>query len=431
VVIWRTGFIVLILFLMATAGSAQAGFTVDLEDGDRLEVDVFGEAGEGPLILWLVNQYGELETPRLLIEDLVARGATVWRTDLLEALLLQRSSGAVRGLDGAPVAALLAAAVRSGQGPVVVVGCDRMAAPLLRGLRHWQQQADDPTAVAGGILFFPNLFRGTPIAGEAPEYLGIVAATNMPLAIFQPALGSNRERLGPLLDTLYAAGSPAYAWMIGQVRDYYLLYSDQPDNLALDASAGDMPDPVRQAILDTPQQLLEAVHLLAQTPRSGTVRPLDETAETPTVTPYGLIERDARLAPEYDLIDARGVRHRSEENDGRITLVNFWATWCPPCVHEIPSMNRLTDAFDAREFAIVSINFREEPQHILEFMQEVAVDFPVLMDEDGAASGEWGVFAFPSSFLLDREGRIRYSVNTAIEWDTDAVRAVIDRLRAE
>ena len=94
-------------------------------------------------------------------------------------------------------------------------------------------------------------------------------------------------------------------------------------------------------------------------------------------------------------------------------------------------MNRLAAAYDEREFAIVSVNFREEPEHILAFMREVAVDFPVLMDEDGRVSAQWGVFAFPSSFILDRQGRIRYSVNTAIEWDTDAIRRAIDTLRAE
>ncbi len=64
-------------------------------------------------------------------------------------------------------------------------------------------------------------------------------------------------------------------------------------------------------------------------------------------------------------------------------------------------------------------------------MKRVAVDFPVLLDRAGAVSSAWRVAAFPSSFLVDREGRIRYSVNTAIEWDAPEVRAVIDRLRAE
>jgi thiol-disulfide isomerase/thioredoxin len=420
------------IVLVLAAGVAQGGFVVDLDGGDRLDVHEFGAEGEGPLFLWLVNQYGELETPNALIQTLAERGATVWRTDLLDSLLLQRSSDAIRNLDGAPVAALLDAAVRSGRGPIVLVTCDRMTVPLLRGLRTWQQQAVDTSAVAGGILLFPNLYRGTPVAGEEPELLGIVAATNMPVAIFQPALGSNRDRLGQLLETFYTAGSPAYAWMIDQVRDYYLLHSDAPENKALDTTtAGAMPEEVRQAIMDTPNQLLEAARLLAVAPRPTEVAALDERAEAPIAPAYGLIERAPRPASEYALVDARGDHHELADSLGRVTLVNFWATWCPPCVHEIPSMNRLAAAYDEREFAIVSVNFREEPEHILAFMREVAVDFPVLMDQDGRVSGEWGVFAFPSSFILDRQGRIRYSVNTAIEWDTDAVRDVIDTLRAE
>ena len=425
--ILRNGFLTL-LFLLVAAG-ARADFVIPLEGADQLDVREFGGEGQGPLILWLVNQYGELETPNALIRSLAERGATVWRVDLLDSLLLQRSSEAVRSLDGSPVAALLQAAVDSGRGPIAAVACDRMAAPLLRGLRDWQRDARDPFAVAGGILFFPNLYRGTPIAGEDPELLGIVSATNMPLVAFQPELGSNRDRFGALLDTLHAAGSPAYGWLVPHVRDYYLLYSEAPANLALESSAGQMPDEVRAAIADTPTQLLTAMWLLAHTPRSGEILPLDATAERPIAPAYGLIERQPRSAPDYDLVDARGTRHQLAESLGRVTLVNFWATWCPPCVHEIPSMNRLAAAYDEDEFAIVSINFREDPEHILQFMREVDVDFPVLMDEDGAVSRDWGVFAFPSSFILDSEGKIRYSVNTAIEWDTDAVRAVIDRLR--
>jgi peroxiredoxin len=421
----------LVLAAVLSAGVAQAGFTVHLEGADQLEVDEFGAEGDGPLFLWLVNQYAELETPNAIIRTLAERGATVWRTDLLDSLLLQRSSDAIRSMDGAPVAALLDAAVRSGRGPIVVVTCDRMAVPLLRGLRAWQESAADTTAVAGGILLFPNLYRGTPVAGEEPELLGIVAATNMPVAVFQPALGTNRDRVGPLLETLYAAGSSAYAWMIEGVRDYYLLHSEEPENKALETMAGIMPEEVRRAVANTPQQLLEAARLLAVTLRPAHVAALDERAEMPIAPAYGLIEREPRAAPDFALVDARGSGHELAESLGRVTLVNFWATWCPPCVHEIPSMNRLAAAYDEREFAIVSINFREEPEHILQFMREVEVDFPVLMDEDGQVSRDWGVFAFPSSFILDREGRIRYTVNTAIEWDTDAVRQVIDRLRAE
>jgi peroxiredoxin len=94
-------------------------------------------------------------------------------------------------------------------------------------------------------------------------------------------------------------------------------------------------------------------------------------------------------------------------------------------------MNRLAAAYDAKDFGIVSINFKEAPEHVLAFMKRVNVDFPVLIDRDGAVSARWSVFAFPSTFLLDQHGNIRYSVNTAIEWDSDEVKAIIGPLLNE
>ena len=94
-------------------------------------------------------------------------------------------------------------------------------------------------------------------------------------------------------------------------------------------------------------------------------------------------------------------------------------------------MNRLAGSYDPKDFAIVSINFKEDAGHVRAFLKRVNVDFPVLLDRDGVVSSRWRVFAFPSSFLLDRQGKVRYSVNTAIEWDSDEVKTVIERLLNE
>lgn len=421
----------LALLVLIQSWAAWAGFSLDLDSGDRLDVKTWGDPGRGPLFLWLLNQYGEQARADQMAEALASRGAVVWQVDLLESLLLERSSEAIRNLDGSPVAALLQEAVRSGRGPIVLVACDRMAAPLLRGLRAWQEAGGQTKAVAGAVLFFPNLYRGTPIAGEAPEWLGIVSATNMPLVVMQPALGANRDRLGALLDRLRKAGSPAYAWLVEDVRDYYLMHTEKPVSESLQAMAGPVPAEVERAVAATPGRLMSAARLLAATPRPGQPVAVALAPEQAVAPAYGLIERPQTAAPDFKLMDAQGRPHALTESLGRVTLVNFWATWCPPCVHEIPSMNALAAAYPPGEFAIVSINFKESPAHVRAFMERVAVDFPVLMDEDGRVSRDWGVFAFPSSFLLDRRGRIRYSVNTAIEWDTQEVRKLIDRLRQE
>jgi len=215
------------------------------------------------------------------------------------------------------------------------------------------------------------------------------------------------------------------------VRDYYLMQVEKPRSESLQELGGPVPAEVARAGRETPALLLRAARLLAGTPRPSGPAPIRVAKELASAPAYGLIERPRQPAPDYALKDARGQIHTMADNPGRVTLVNFWATWCPPCVHEIPSMNRLAAAYDPRDFAIVSVNFKESPAHVLAFMDKIAVDFPVLIDPDGATAAHWRVFAFPSSFLVDRQGRIRYSVNTAIEWDTPEVRAVIDRLRAE
>jgi thiol-disulfide isomerase/thioredoxin len=430
----------LLILLFLLCPPALAGFSVTTESGDRIEVRVWGESNTGPLYIWLLNQYAETGRYDSLAAALAEQGASVWRVDLLDALMLERTAEAIRNMSGDPVASLLQAAVKTERRPIVLVASDRMAVPLLKGMREWQvrrQSSKDAAgkadAVAGGILFFPNLFRGTPVAGEEPELMEIVSATNLPLMIMQPELGSNRGRLPGLLKTLHTAGSPAYTWLVPEVRDYYLLQTEKPQSESLQAMAGKVPEPVERAISATPRRIQMAARLLDASPKPSKPRPISEVQLKASAPAYGLIERPRRPAPDFKLLDAHGKIHSLKQgpNPGRVTLVNFWATWCPPCVHEIPSMNRLAAAYDEREFGIVSINFKEDPQHVLAFLKRVNVDFPVLLDDDGAVSGRWKVFAFPSSFLLDRQGNIRYSVNTAIEWDDPEVKTVIQRLLNE
>lgn len=422
-------FLALLMYLLPS----QAGFGLVTPGGDRLEVKTWGEANRGPLFIWLLNQYGETKRYDSLAAKLADKGASVWQVDLLDALMLERTAEAIRNMDGAPVASLLEAGVKAGRRPIVLVASDRMSVPLLKGLREWQlHEAGNVRsygAVAGGVLFFPNLYRGTPVAGEEPEFMDIVGASNMPLMIMQPGLGANRNRLPVLLDALRNAGSPAYSWLLPDVRDYYLLQTEKPQSESLQAMAGKVPAPVEREIAATPDRLLAAARLLAASKKPTKAVAMRDVPRKATAPAYGLIERPRQSAPAFKLADAHG--NTQSLTPGRVTLVNFWATWCPPCVHEIPSMNRLAAAYDSKAFGIVSVNFKEDAAHVQNFMKRVDVDFPVLLDHDGAVSSRWKVFAFPSTFLLDRQGNIRYSVNTAIDWDTEEVKAVIDRLLQE
>jgi hypothetical protein len=260
-----------------------------------------------------------------LAAALAKKGASVWQVDLLDALMLERTAEAIRNMDGDPVASLLEAAVGKGRRPIVLVASDRMAVPLLKGLREWQLrvqsggwQSRRSARCGRRRLFFPNLYRGTPVAGEDPELMEIVAATNMPLMIMQPALGSNRTRLPDLLKTLHAAGSPAYSWLVPEVRDYYLLQTEKPQSESLQAMAGKVPTPVEQAIRATPDQLLMPRRVCSP-PARNRQKPLAmrEAAQKASAPAYGLIERPRQPAPGFSLVDAYGKSQNLSQSQGR------------------------------------------------------------------------------------------------------------------
>ena len=136
--------------------------------------------------------------------------------------------------------------------------------------------------------------------------------------------------------------------------------------------------------------------------------------------------------PPLALHDLNGKLHDLQDYRGRVVLVNFWATWCPPCRAEMPSMRRLNEKLAGRPFTILTVDMAETPQEVSAFLKEVNLDFTVLMDRDGKALKQWKVFAFPTSFLVDPEGKIRYAVFGTTEWDeAEAIAKVNELLPAQ
>jgi hypothetical protein len=93
-------------------------------------------------------------------------------------------------------------------------------------------------------------------------------------------------------------------------------------------------------------------------------------------------------------------------------------------------MQRLKDRLRGKPFSVLAVNIGEDAATVRSFLKASAVDFPILLDTQGRTPGEWKVFAFPSSFLLGRDGRVRYTLYGALDWDAPDVVAVIEGLLA-
>jgi thiol-disulfide isomerase/thioredoxin len=129
--------------------------------------------------------------------------------------------------------------------------------------------------------------------------------------------------------------------------------------------------------------------------------------------------------PALALGDLEGRLHRLEDYRGKVVLVNFWATWCEPCREEMPSMNRLRAALAGRPFEVLAVNLAESEPRIRRFVEQVPLEFAVLMDRDSAAAKAWQARVLPMSFLVGPDGRIRYSVVGEIDWTQERVRKAI------
>ena len=129
--------------------------------------------------------------------------------------------------------------------------------------------------------------------------------------------------------------------------------------------------------------------------------------------------------PRLALKDTAGRPHTLADYRGRVVLVNFWATWCEPCRDEMASMRVLRQRLAGRPFEIVTVNYGESEAKVTAFFKSADLDFPALLDPNQEAPRAWRVRVLPASFLVGRDGRVRYSVIGEIDWAAEeAIRTV-------
>jgi thiol-disulfide isomerase/thioredoxin len=116
---------------------------------------------------------------------------------------------------------------------------------------------------------------------------------------------------------------------------------------------------------------------------------------------------------------------------GRVVLINFWATWCVPCREEMPSLERLRTKLNGRPFEVLTVNYGEGPARIKSFLEKEKISLPVLLDPEKLAAADWRAGGLPMTFLVDAEGRVRYSAFGECDWSEGEPFRVVENLVAE
>lgn len=387
--------------------------------GEEITVQQFPATGD-QLVLYVAPGYGFNIRGTTTAQALADLGVEVWMLDLAENFFLPHSADSIRSFDGRYVANVIEAAHKHSGKNITLLSSSFGAIPVLRGARQWQLNNAALTRpyLNGAILFSPELYQSIPTLGVDPDFVPIASATTIPVMIIQSELRNNRWQLDNTIARLEKHAT-VYRKILPDIVSFFYQIDEFPKTV--------------QTLRELPKEIPRIIKLLESTPTPLTTVALAPVKSTEnTVLDIALRKYTGSVTPQpIDLQSINGEQFVRNDFKGKVTVVNFWATWCPPCVEEIPMLNRLREKMQGKAFELISVNFGEEESTIHDFMQKVHVDFPVLLDEKGRTAGAWNTIVLPSTYVIGPDGRFAYGVNAAIEWDSPEVVEALEKLASQ
>ncbi|MBI2091126.1 MAG: TlpA family protein disulfide reductase [Deltaproteobacteria bacterium] len=140
------------------------------------------------------------------------------------------------------------------------------------------------------------------------------------------------------------------------------------------------------------------------------------------------ISERGKSAPDFELLDLTGKPVRLQNLRARVIFLNFWATWCPPCRLEMPTMEELHKEFRSQGLVLLAINYRESAAEVKAFLEEHRFTFPVLFDREGKAFDLYQAWSLPTTYLIGKNGEIVGRVVGYRDWHSEQARALFRQL---
>ena len=147
------------------------------------------------------------------------------------------------------------------------------------------------------------------------------------------------------------------------------------------------------------------------------------TAEAPG--PWGIDELVGKKAPDFTLTDINGKSISISSLKGRAVIINFWATWCPPCRAEMPSLNRLYKEYKTKGLVVLAISTDTSASAVKGYLSKYPFDFTILLDTDNRASRQFRIFSIPTSFLIDKNSVIIQRFIGEEDWETPEIKSKV------
>lgn len=145
--------------------------------------------------------------------------------------------------------------------------------------------------------------------------------------------------------------------------------------------------------------------------------------------PLTKVSSESQVATDFNLMNMQGEQVSLSQYRGKVVILNFWATWCPPCREEMPSMERLYQKHKDRGLVMLAVNIEENGKKaVSQFLKKTPYSFPILLDSRGVVQNAYGVFRFPESFIIDRNGVVVKKVIGGRDWTSNSTVELIELL---
>ncbi len=407
----------LALFLYTSITSITNAENLTLPSEQEITVEEYGNPSAKNHILWMHAERGisdELQKTILAISK--QENIHIILPDWLDSYFIEPTRSSLEKIPQQDYEDLIAhySKLYSKTGDkLYIVATSRAASLVLNSTHHLQTQGIN--SFAGIIFISAYLQKQSPEIGKSVEYQNITSHSNLPIYIFQSERSPRYIPLPLLVNELEKGGSSVFVHRLLNTSGGFHM-RDKNDLTEEDLKAREL----------FPKQIANALAMLNLS-ESATLKSLDTYEKNIRKRSSQQLQQVNLSAPELVLKDLAGNSHKLNDYKGKTVLVSFWASWCRPCLEEMPSLVKLKEKHKSN-LEILAVNVGEEKTTIEKFTGAMNINFPLLQDLDSSTTKNWKVFVYPSNYLIDKNGKLVYASKGALDWQDAEIEAVLEAL---
>ncbi len=400
-----------LFMLLSSFVTADDKIELTLSSGETIVADTFNADGN-TLYLYLPSERGFGKGHIPTAQQLAFEGSDVWALDLHTSYMVAKHRSSIDKFSIVDLVELISLTQSKGFKQLFFITSGRGAQLALKAAHQWQLKNPDSRYLKGHIFHSPHLIKGKPSLGAKADYVAVAKASNLPVYMILPQYSTKYFRAEEIVKILKLGGSSVFVHRLKDVSGGFHMRNEE-----------DLTQTDLKAKADLSNTYLQATSLLSSVKSMSPITLAKDTAtknnsafSEPILKPY-----KGKRQMALQLKNIQGQQIKLNDYKGQVVLLNFWASWCKPCIKEIPSLVRLGEQLKTQNFKIITVNVGESASEINEFKKRIKFDLPILLDDSGQAVQDWGVYAYPSNFLLDQNGIIRYTYRGALEWDEPSI----------